>query len=254
MHTFEDFREIVLVDFEYHHGGLGDHSPPVPLCACALELRSGQRHRLWDAELRTPSPPWPQWAPAVEQLRQIRAVVDQLREPSFQVHRGRNWYAILPFKCESSRNATIGCIFQAPVWLRGLIQPPPGRGLAYLDFEQVEFLIAGALAGDAAVLEAYAGGDPYTPFGIEAGLMPPGGTKHSHPQGRAVAKTCMLALQLGAGVHTLARKSNVSLHRAEDLRNAHRRLFRRTWNGPICKSNEASGRDITTPSTAGDCL
>jgi hypothetical protein len=436
MRALGDFPEIVLNDFEYHHGGLGGHSPPVPICGCAWELRSGRQHRLWGEELRTPVPPWPHgpdsllvsysapaelscylalgwplprfvldlliehrqivngvlhksqprtllsalhyyglpgmeaamkdywrdlilaggpfraeqregileycwadveatrqlleamrtrlpvdldrclyrgryalaaavamragipideetwrqfsdhreqiqqeivqgcpvyegvtfkqarfeqwlsrrgllelwprtktgrlstedqtfrdfsWAPAVEQLRQIRAVIDQLDKPGFEVHQGRNWFAILPFKAESSRNSTLGCIFQAPVWLRGLIQPPPGRALIYADYEQEEFYLAGALAEDPAVLQAYASGDPYMPFGIEAGLMPPEATKKSHPRERAVAKTCVLALQYGAGAPTLTRKAGLSLHRAEDIRNAHRRLFRRTW-------------------------
>jgi hypothetical protein len=38
--TFDDFCEIVLVDFEYHHGGAGGHSPPVPLGCCLILLRN----------------------------------------------------------------------------------------------------------------------------------------------------------------------------------------------------------------------
>jgi hypothetical protein len=167
--------------------------------------------------------------PAVSQLRKIRSVVEQLRKPSFDVCRGRNWYAILPFKAETSRNSTIGCIAQAPVWLRGLIQPAPGRALISLDYEQQEFAIGGVLSGDSAILKAYASGDPYTPFGTAAGLIPPGGTKKSHPAERAIAKTCMLALQYGSGPARVMRKAGVSLNRAQDFWNAHRRLFRRLW-------------------------
>ena len=164
---------------------------------------------------------------AIEQLRQVRSVIDQLREPSFQVHKGRNYFSILPFRAETSRNSTIGCIFQAPAWLRALIQPAPGRALAYLDYEQEEFLVAGVLADDPVVLEAYATGDSYTPFAIAANLIPPGGSKSTHPLERAIAKTCMLALQYGGGIHTVARKAGVSLHRAQDLVTTHRRLFHR---------------------------
>ena len=59
MRTIEDFAEIVIGDSEYYHEiGTGDHSPPVPVCFCAVELRSGQEHRLWQDELQRPSPPW----------------------------------------------------------------------------------------------------------------------------------------------------------------------------------------------------
>jgi hypothetical protein len=57
MRTIDDFSEVVLCDFEYHHGGLSE-GPPVPVCSCALELRSGRECRLWADELRRQEPPW----------------------------------------------------------------------------------------------------------------------------------------------------------------------------------------------------
>jgi hypothetical protein len=124
--------------------------------------------------------------PAVENLRQIRQVVDHLGKPSFKVRAGRNYFSILPFKAETSRNATKGCLFQSPAWLRGLIQAKPGTGLAYCDFASEEFLIAGVRSGDKAILEAYSSGDPYIGFGIKCGLIPPGGNKSSHSNERAL--------------------------------------------------------------------
>jgi hypothetical protein len=167
--------------------------------------------------------------PAIEVLRQIRQVVDQLRKPGFQVHHGRNYYSILPFKAETSRNATIGCIFQAPRWLRGLVQPPAGTGLVYVDYETEEFYIAGVLAEDPAVIQAYASGDPYTAFGVMAGLIPPGGTKASYPNERGIAKTLALAVQYGMAAPSLAVRLGVSINRARDLLAAHRHIFRRLW-------------------------
>jgi hypothetical protein len=167
--------------------------------------------------------------PDLEHLRQIRQVLDNLRKPSFQVRAGRNYFGILPFKAETSRNATIGCLFQSPVWLRGLIQPKPGIGLAHIDFEQEEFFIAGVRSGDEAVLQAYASGDPYLSFGIKAGLIPHGGAKASHPAERAMAKTLMLAVQYGMAARTLAARLGVSRNQAENLLAAHRRVFRKFW-------------------------
>src|SRR5262245_40501002 len=57
LRTINDFREIVYVDFEYHHRG-AQQGPPVPLAACALESRSDRQFRLWDGELRRPASPW----------------------------------------------------------------------------------------------------------------------------------------------------------------------------------------------------
>jgi hypothetical protein len=57
MRTINDFPEILLCDFEYHHAGL-DEGPSVPVCGCALELRSGKEYRLWTDQLSGPKPPW----------------------------------------------------------------------------------------------------------------------------------------------------------------------------------------------------
>jgi hypothetical protein len=167
--------------------------------------------------------------PEVENLRQIRQVIDHLRKPSFNVRGKRNYYGILPYKAETSRNATIGSLFQSPAWMRGLIQPSDGAALAYVDYEQEEFFIAGVLSKDEAILKAYASGDPYVGFAIESGLIPPGGNKTSHPKERALAKTLMLAVQYGMTSRTLAVRLGVSHHRAEDLLAVHRRVFRNFW-------------------------
>jgi hypothetical protein len=169
------------------------------------------------------------YIPVIEQLRQVRAVISELRAPSFSVHGGRNYFSLLPFKAETSRNASIGSIFQSPSWMRGFIRPEPGRALIAADYGQEELLIGGVLSGDQALLDAYAGDDPYVGFGIEAGLIPVGGSKLTHPAERAICKTCMLSVQYGSGAYTLSRKLGVSENRASDLLFAHRRVFRKFW-------------------------
>jgi DNA polymerase I len=167
--------------------------------------------------------------PEVEALRQTRAVVEQLRTPSFVVRQGRNYFSILPFKAETSRNSTVGCLFQAPASLRGLIQPAPGRGLIYADYCQQEYYIAGYLANDPEMLRLYAEGDPYVAFGVMAGLMPATATKKSHPHERDIAKTVSLAVLYGQWVFSMAQKLGISVNRAEDLLAAHRQRFPRVW-------------------------
>jgi DNA polymerase I-like protein with 3'-5' exonuclease and polymerase domains len=110
-----------------------------------------------------------------------------------------------------------------------LIQPKPGTALAYVDYAQEEFLIGGVRSQDQAILKAYASGDPYVGFGIESGLIPPGGSKTTHPNERDKAKTLMLAVQYGMTSRTLAARLGVSCQRAEDLLATHRRMFHRFW-------------------------
>ena len=46
-------------------------------------------------------------------------------------------------------------IFGPSVWLRNLIKPPPGYGVAYVDWSQQEHGIAAVLSGDTAMQAAY---------------------------------------------------------------------------------------------------
>ena len=64
---------------------------------------------------------------------------------------GRNRTMLSPFGTVTARNApsTTKFIFGPSVWLRGLIKPAEGYGLAYIDWSQQEFAIAAALSGDA---------------------------------------------------------------------------------------------------------
>src|SRR6516165_5374109 len=97
-----------------------------------------------------------------------------------------------PFGTRSSRNAPSNSrfIFGPSVWLRGLIKPPPGFGLAYIDWSQQEFGIAAALSGDHAMQDAYISRDPYLAFAKQAGAVPEGATKETHGPTRELFKQC----------------------------------------------------------------
>jgi hypothetical protein len=60
MRTWEDFREITLIDFEYCFTQRGPTAgTPVPVCAAAYEVQSKREyHHLWADQLRGPEPPW----------------------------------------------------------------------------------------------------------------------------------------------------------------------------------------------------
>jgi DNA polymerase-1 len=88
--------------------------------------------------------------------------------------------------------------------MRGLIKPPEGHGVAYIDWEQQEFGIAAVLSGDQNMIQAYLSGDPYLEFAKLAGAIPPGGTKKTHGVVRDQFKQCVLGFQYGMGHKSLA--------------------------------------------------
>ena len=95
---------------------------------------------------------------------------------------GRNRTMLSAFRARTGRNqpSNTEFIFGPSVWLRGLIQPPPGYGIAYIDWAQQEFGIAAALSGDPLMMDAYRSGDPYLAFAKQAGAAPPDATKATH--------------------------------------------------------------------------
>ena len=76
-----------------------------------------------------------------------------------------------------------------------MIKPPPGYGVAYIDWSQREFGIAAALSEDTAMMAACESGDPYLAFAKQAGAVPADATKASHGPTRELFKQCVLAVQ-----------------------------------------------------------
>jgi hypothetical protein len=144
---------------------------------------------------------------------------------------GRNRPGLQPFQTITGRNAprTSENILGAAAWLRGLIQPEPGYGMAYIDWSQQEFGIAAVLSQDAAMLESYCSGDPYLRFGQLAGAIPPEGTKATHAAQRELYKMCVLGTSYGMSAATMARRAGHPLHVGERLRYDHQRTYRAYW-------------------------
>ncbi|MBX7132154.1 MAG: hypothetical protein K1X67_05675, partial [Fimbriimonadaceae bacterium] len=113
--------------------------------------------------------------PDLSPLRELRVSLSQMRLSDLSVGSdGRNRTLLSPFRARTGRNQPSNSrfAFGPATWLRGLIRPEPGRALAYVDWSQQEFGIAGALSGDLAMQEAYRSGDPYLAFAIQAGAAP----------------------------------------------------------------------------------
>jgi DNA polymerase I-like protein with 3'-5' exonuclease and polymerase domains len=115
------------------------------------------------------------------------------------------------------------------VWLRELIKPPPGYGVAYVDWSQQEFGIAAALSGDLAMQSAYRSGDPYLAFAKQAGAVPPDATKATHGPHRELFKQCVLATQYGMEAQSLALRIARPPIVARELLRSHRETYRRFW-------------------------
>jgi len=115
--------------------------------------------------------------PVVAPLRELRSALFEMRLSDLAVGRdGRNRTLLSAFRARTGRNqpSNTKFVFGPSVWLRGLIQPPPGRGLAYIDWAQQEFGIAAALSSDPLMMDAYRSGDCYLAFAKQAGARPNG--------------------------------------------------------------------------------
>ena len=142
-------------------------------------------------------------------------------------HDARNRTILSAFRAKTSRNqpSNTQFIFGPSTWLRGLIKPPPGHAVAYVDWSNQEFGIAAKLSGDEQMMAAYQSGDPYLAFGKQCGKLPTGATKASHPDTRQLLKGCVLGVLFGMEAKTLALNIGQPEIVARDLLRAHRETY-----------------------------
>lgn len=190
-------------------------------------LDSG-RLDLSDDTFREVARAWPVVAP----LRELRAALSQMRLSELAVGRdGRNRTMLSAFRARTGRNqpGNTKFIFGPSVWLRGLIKPSPGHGIAYIDWAQQEFGIAAALSGDPLMMDAYRSGDPYLAFAKQAGAAPLDATKATHKAVRDQFKSTVLAVQYGMGADALSQRIGQPPIRARELLRMHRETYRVFW-------------------------
>jgi len=170
--------------------------------------------------------------PIIAELRELRHSLSDMRLSDIVVGEdGRNRPMLSAFGARSSRNTPSNTkyIFGPSIWLRGLVMPPPGYGLAYVDWSQQEFGIAADLSGDPAMLDAYNSGDPYLAFAKQARAVPSDGTKKTHGAIRDLYKTCVLGVQYGMGRDTLAYRIGHPSIIASELLRAHHETYPKFW-------------------------
>jgi DNA polymerase-1 len=170
--------------------------------------------------------------PIVSPLRELRSALSELRLNDLAIGQdGRNRTILSAFRSRTGRfqPSNTKYIFGPSVWLRGLIKPPPGHGVAYIDWSQQEFGIAAAVSGDVAMQAAYQSGDPYLAFAKQAGAVPPDATKATHGAQRELFKQCVLAVQYGMEAESLASRIGQPPIVARDLLRSHHEVFRVFW-------------------------
>jgi hypothetical protein len=170
--------------------------------------------------------------PNIAPLRELRSALSEMRLSDLAVGRdGRNRAMLSAFRARTGRNqpSNTKFIFGPSVWLRGLIKPPSGCGIAYIDWQQQEFGIAAALSRDPLMMDAYHSGDPYLAFAKQAGAAPADATKATHKAVRDQFKSTVLAVQYGMGAESLAQRIGQPPIRARELLRLHRETYRMFW-------------------------
>jgi DNA polymerase I-like protein with 3'-5' exonuclease and polymerase domains len=113
--------------------------------------------------------------------------------------------------------------------MRGLIRPPDGWGVAYIDFSSQEIAIAAAFSGDERMMAGYAAGDPYLDFAKAARLVPADATKATHAAVRDRCKAIVLGIGYGMEAGTMAARAGVTPCEARELLRLHRDTYRAFW-------------------------
>jgi hypothetical protein len=204
----------------------------------------------WERYLATNGIPWPRLEsgrldlsddtfrqmarshPAVSPMRELRSALSEMRLSDLAVGSdGRNRTILSAFRARTGRYqpSNTKFIFGPSVWLRSVIKPPPGHGIAYIDWSQQEDGIGAALSGDAGRLAAHLSGDTYLSFGKQARAIPADATKETHGPQRELFKQCVLAVQYGMEAESLAHRIGQPVVVARDLLRTHRETYRPSW-------------------------
>jgi|CXWL01.1.fsa_nt_gi hypothetical protein len=232
---WEDLAPMLIDEIDHQYGVYDGNSFSVARWAVWCDAHGIDWPRLDSGALSLDADTFKDMAnvyPSVAPMKELRATLGKLRLRGLAVGGdGRNRTQLSAFGTITGRNApsTNEFIFGPAVCMRKLIRPVPGMALAYLDWVQQEFGVAAILSGDPAMLAAYQSGDTYIAFGQQAGVIPPGATKHSHPVEREKFKQCVLAVQYGMGARALGTRIGASTAHGQHLLDLHRRTYPRFW-------------------------
>jgi len=171
--------------------------------------------------------------PWLAPIREVRDNLSKLRLSSLTVGPdGRNRTLLGVFGSKTGRNQPSNAkfIFGPSAWLRSLVKPESGMGLAYIDFGSQEVAIAAKLSGDKGMMAGCSSGDPYLDFAIRAGMAPASATKATHGTVRDQCKAVVLGVQYGMREKTLANRIGVPQFRGRQLLKAHQETYPQYWS------------------------
>ena len=170
--------------------------------------------------------------PEVAALRELRYALSQLRLSDLAVGRdGRNRCLLSAFRARTGRNqpSNTKFIFGPSVWLRGLIQPPPGHGAGLHRLVAARVWHRRGAVGRSSHAGCLPLGRSLPRFAKQAGAAPADATKASHKAVREQFKACVLAVQYGMGADALALRISQPPIRARELLRLHREIYRVFW-------------------------
>ena len=196
--------------------------------------------------------------PLVAPYRELRSALSELAAQ--RPGRRRRWTQShnpvrVPSRTGRNQPSNSRFIFGPSVWLRGLIKPPPGHGVAYVDWAQQEFGIAAALSGDPAMQAAYNSGDPYLAFAKQAGRS--AARCHqgdARSPARSGSRRACSACSTAWGRRSRAAHRAAALSSRRDLLRAHQETFPVFWRWSDAAVDHAPCSPATcTRSSAGGC-
>ena len=144
-------------------------------------------------------------------------------------HNIMRYGSLHPYGTSTARCAARPAEGVVPLWYKsfhGILEPPAGKWLVESDFGSEEVFITACLMHDAAYYELYHAKDPYLWFCAELGTIPKSDfeqlskaeLKEKYHDERKTMKRFQLAWQYGAGVDTLARRSQMPVQRVKELK------------------------------------
>jgi DNA polymerase I len=170
--------------------------------------------------------------PELKKLQRLRDTIAELRLGAFLNTIGEDGcsrIAIMPLWTRTGRNQPSArdkaYLLSLPSWTHGIIRPPPGWGIAGLDWVSQEPGIGAGLSGDPALIEDYQSGDMHMRFAIRAGLAPEQATKRSHGPLRDAIKPVSLGVSYGMSKYGVAAATGKSLNWAAGMLAAHRHAY-----------------------------
>ena len=175
----------------------------------------------------------------IEELRQLKKVVLQLQRDRFQAGAdGRARCPLWPFSSITGRNQPSAgkeqksgirsdspYVFGLPKALRFLIRPAPGMALAYIDWEQQEFMIAALMSGDKEMQKAYRSGNPYLALAKKLSAVPQNATKSTHATEHEKFKAVVLGVNYDRTKYGLSKVLGLTIYECEKLLRGYWKTF-----------------------------